>query len=71
MADFGRHGTTIDYDEAVSRHGSHYHGPEGGFFPAPVIRSNIHRTEWNCETQGHRWSNTVDKWCLCCGKDKE
>jgi hypothetical protein len=72
MASFGQYDPTTDVDEGLSRHGKNYHGPEGGFFPPePGIKSFLHRLTWNCETQGHHWSNTQAKFCLICYVDKE
>lgn len=57
----------VDYN----KHGKNFHGYDGGFFPEAEIRSNIHRAQWNCSVQGHRWSNTQVKFCIECYIDKE
>jgi hypothetical protein len=39
-------------------------------YPPEVIKSSFTRSDWNCETMGHHWSNTQEKFCLECDIDK-
>jgi hypothetical protein len=59
-----------DYEKSVKANDQNVMGIPP-FFPPTVIRSSgFFSLKRDCQKQGHRWSNTMDAWCLDCEVDK-
>lgn len=58
-----------DYERAVNSNPNNVMGCPT-FFPPLKIKS-ICGIAHDCEKSGHRWSNTIDKFCTVCFVDKE
>jgi hypothetical protein len=57
-----------DYEKSVLANPMNVNGLPP-FFPKTVIKSSFNAPTWNCETKGHRPSNTIEKFCTSCFVD--
>jgi hypothetical protein len=57
------------YIKAVESNPMNHLGSPALYPPLEIV-SYIQRAQWNCATQGHRWSLNQEKFCLECDIDK-